>query len=148
MKIVLLQDVKKLGKKDQIVEVSAGYARNMIIPKKFGVEATPENLNNLKLKNKNEEKKDENYRRIANATKNDIEKKLFVLKVKAGVNGKTFGSITSSEIADEIMKICNISIDKKDILLDESIKNIGLYDIKLKLYKEIVATIKLKVDEE
>lgn len=147
MKIVLLENVKKLGKKDEIIEVSDGYARNVIIPKKLGLPATAENLNNVRLKNKNEEKKEENLRNIAEKDKETIEKAKFVVSIKAGANGKTFGSITSKEIADAIKNESNIEVDKKDILLDESIKNVGTYDVKVKLHKDIQATIKVEVKE-
>ena len=147
MKIVLLENVKKLGKKDEIIEVSDGYARNVLIPKKLGLPATKENLNNVKLKNKNEEKKEENLRNLAEKDKAILESKTFVVLIKAGANGKTFGSITSKEIADTISKTANIEVDKKDILLDESIKNIGTYDVKVRLHKDIVAVVKVEVKE-
>ena len=147
MKIVLLENVKKLGKKDEIVEVSDGYARNMIIPKGLGLPATAENLNNLKLKNKNEEKKEENLRGIANENKEKIESSKIVLLIKAGSNGKIFGSITSKEIAEEVKNALKIDVDKKDVLLDESLKNIGTYDVKIKLHKDIVAILKVEVKD-
>ena len=148
MKVVLLENIKKLGKKDEIVEVSDGYARNVLIAKGQALAATADNLNNLKLKNKNEEKKDENLRKIANENKNTLEKDKVVVGIKAGANGKTFGSITSKEIADAINNDFNINIDKKDVLLDESIKNVGTYDIRVKLYKDIIAILKLEVKEK
>lgn len=147
MKIVLLENVKKLGKKDEIIEVSDGYARNVLIPKKLGLPATPENLNNVKLKNKNEEKKEENLKNIAVKNKSLIESKKFAVSIKAGANGKTFGSITSKEISECIQNVASINVDKKDILLDEPIKNIGTYDVKVRLHKDIVAIIKLEVGE-
>ena len=147
MKIVLLENVKKLGKKDEIIEVSDGYARNVLIPKKLGLSATAENLNNVRLKNKNEEKKEENLRGIAEKNKELIEKEKFVVTIKAGANGKTFGSITSKEISDAIKNTANVEVDRKDILLDESIKNVGNYEIKVKLHKDIVAAIKVEVKE-
>ena len=148
MKIVLLENVKKLGKKDEVVEVSDGYARNMIIPKGLGLPATNENLNNLKLKNKNEAKKEENLRNIAFDNKKVIEDASIVLKIKAGANGKTFGSITSKEIAEAITSKCKIEVDKKDVLLDDSIKNVGCYKVDIKLHKDIVATCEVDVMEE
>ena len=148
MKIVLLENIKKLGKKDGIVEVSDGYARNVLIAKGQALAATADNLNNLKLKNKNEEKKDENLRKIANDNKKTLEKDKIVVGIKAGANGKTFGSITSKEIVDAINNEFRIEIDKKDVLLDESIKNVGTYDVRVKLYKDIVATVKLEVKEK
>lgn len=147
MKIVLLENVKKLGKKDEIIEVSDGYARNVLIPKKLGLPATAENLNNVRLKNKNEEKKEENLRGIAEKNKEIIEKEKFVVTIKAGANGKTFGSITSKEIVDAIKSTTNIEVDRKDILLDESIKNVGNYDIDVKLHKDIHAIVKVEVKE-
>lgn len=147
MKIVLLENVKKLGKKDEIIEVSDGYARNVLIPKKLGLPATAENLDNVRLKNKNEEKKEENLRGIAEKNKEIIEKEKFVVTIKAGANGKTFGSITSKEIADAIKSTTNIEVDRKDILLDESIKNVGNYDIDVKLHKDIHAIVKVEVKE-
>lgn len=147
MKIVLLENVKKLGKKDEIIEVSDGYARNVLIPKKLGLPATAENLNNVRLKNKNEEKKEENLQNLAMKNKETLEKETFTVMIKAGANGKTFGSITSKEIAEEIKNKAKIEIDKKDILIDESLKNVGTYDIKVRLHKEIQATIKVEVKE-
>ena len=147
MKIVLLENVKKLGKKDEIIEVSDGYARNVLIPKKLGLPATSENLNNLKLKNKNEEKKEENLRNLAENNKKTLESKKFTVQIKAGANGKTFGSITNKEIAENIAENSSIDVDKKDVLLDESIKNIGVYDIKVRLHKDIIATVKVEVKE-
>lgn len=147
MKVVLLENIKKLGKKDEIVEVSDGYARNVLIAKGQALPATNENLNNLKLKNKNEEKKEENIRRIASNDKLTLESEVITLGIKAGANGKTFGSITSKEIAEAIKGKIQLDIDKKDILLDESIKNIGKYDVKIRLHKDIIATIKLEVTE-
>lgn len=148
MKIVLLDNVKKLGKKGEVVEVADGYARNVVIPKKLGVEATAANLNNLKLKNKNEEKKEENLRNLALKNKEVIEKLIIELKIKAGENGKTFGSITNKEIAEGIEKESKIVVDRKDVMLEEPIKSIGKYDVKVKLHKDIVATVKVSVVEE
>ncbi len=147
MKIVLLENVKKLGKKDEIIEVSDGYARNVLIPKKLGLPATAENLNNVRLKNKNEEKKEENLKNLASKNKEILEPKKISLSIKAGANGKTFGSITSKEIADAIKTNTDIEIDKKDVLLDESIKNVGTYDVKIRLHKDIHAIIKVEVSE-
>lgn len=148
MKIILLENVKKLGKKDEIIEVADGYARNVIIPKKLGIEATSANLNSVKLKNKNEEKKDENMRNIAMEDKKKIEAVTITLKIKAGANGKTFGSINSKEISDGIKESVNLDIDKKDIDLGEPIKNIGRYTVKVRLYKEVIANANINVIEE
>ena len=148
MKIILLENVKKLGKKDEIIEVADGYARNVLIPKKLGIEATNANINSVKLKNKNEEKKDENMRNVALADKEKIEKATITLKIKAGANGKTFGSINSKEVSDGIKEVVGLDIDKKDIDLGEPIKNIGKYTVKVHLYKEVVANANINVVEE
>ena len=148
MKIILLENVKKLGKKDEIIEVADGYARNVLIPKKLGIEATSANLNSVKLKNKNEEKKDENMRNVALGDKEKIEKATITLKIKAGANGKTFGSINSKEVSDGIKEVVGLDIDKKDIDLGEPIKNIGRYTVKVHLYKEVVANANIDVVEE
>lgn len=148
MKIILLENVKKLGKKDEIIEVADGYARNVLIPKKLGIEATNANLNSVKLKNKNEEKKDENMRNVALGDKEKIEKATITLKIKAGANGKTFGSINSKEVSDGIKEVVGLDIDKKDIDLGEPIKNIGRYTVKVHLYKEVVANANIDVVEE
>ena len=148
MKIILLENVKKLGKKDEIIEVADGYARNVLIPKKLGIEATNANINSVKLKNKNEEKKDENMRNVAIGDKEKIEKATITLKIKAGANGKTFGSINSKEVSDGIKEVVGLDIDKKDIDLGEPIKNIGKYTVKVHLYKEVVANANINVVEE
>ena len=148
MKIILLENVKKLGKKDEIIEVADGYARNVLIPKKLGIEATNANINSVKLKNKNEEKKDENMRNVALGDKEKIEKATITLKIKAGANGKTFGSINSKEVSDGIKEVVGLDIDKKDIDLVEPIKNIGKYTVKVHLYKEVVANANINVVEE
>ena len=148
MKIILLENVKKLGKKDEIIEVADGYARNVLIPKKLGIEATNANINSVKLKNKNEEKKDENMRNVALGDKEKIEKATITLKIKAGANGKTFGSINSKEVSDGIKEVVGLDIDKKDIDLGEPIKNIGKYTVKVHLYKEVVANANINVVEE
>ena len=148
MKVVLLENVKKLGKKDEVIDVSDGYARNMLIPKKLALPATAENINNLKLKNKNEEKKEENLRNKAEEDKKVIEKNHFTMQIKTGESGRTFGSITSKEIADLIKESLNINVDRKDIMLDEPIKHIGSYEVKIRLHKDIIATINIKVTDE
>lgn len=147
MKIVLLRDIKKLGKKTEVIEVSDGYARNVLIKNGDAIEATTKNLNDLKLKLKNEEKKDSNLRREAEILKENIEKESFLLKIKTGQSGKTYGSIGSKDIEQLLKEKMNINIDKKDIDLDDPIKTIGRYAIDVKLYKDVVATVNLLVEE-
>jgi large subunit ribosomal protein L9 len=146
MKVILFEDVKKVGKKGDIVELADGYARNCIINKKLGVEATPAALNNLKLKNKNDEKVDAENRASAESLKSNLATRTLTITAKAGGEaGRIFGSITNAEIADEIKKQFNIDIDKKNILMDENIKEIGPVLITIKLYKEIKADLKVVI---
>ena len=147
MKIILLQDVKSLGKKDAIVEVSDGYAKNFIFPKKLGVEATPKNLNDLKLKKANSEKVAAQNLEDAKEFAKVIEEKTVVVKLKAGEGGKTFGSVSSKEISAEAKQQYDLDIDKKKIVLPEAIKNFGVYEVSIKLHPQVTATLKVKVEE-
>lgn len=147
MKVVLLRDIKKLGKKSEIIEVSDGYARNVLIKNGDAQEATNKNLNDLKLKLKNEEKKDANLRKEAETLSTKISKENFILKIKTGQSGKTYGSIGSKDIAELLKDKMNIDIDKRDIDLDDPIKNVGRYSIKVKLYKDITADVNLTVED-
>ncbi len=147
MKVILLQDVKTLGKKDQIVDVNDGYARNFLLPKKLGVEASAQNLNNLKLQKANEDKiAAEN---LANAQKmaEELSKLTVVTKLKAGEGGRAFGTISSKEIAEEAKKQHGVDIDKKKIVLPEALKNFGSYEVVIKLHPKVQAKIVVKVVE-
>lgn len=147
MKVILLEDVKALGKKNDIVDVADGYAKNGLINKKLAVEATPKALNDLKLKKQNNDKvAAEN---LANAKKlsEELKDKTVTLKIKCGEGGKTFGSITGKEIAEEVKKQLAIDVDKKKIVVSEPIKSIGSYDVAYKAHPEVTATIKVKVEE-
>lgn len=147
MKVILLADVKALGKKNDIVDVADGYAKNGLINKKLAVEATPKNLNDLKLKKQNNDKvAAEN---LANAKKvsEDLKDKTVTLKIKCGEGGKTFGSVTGKEIAEEAKKQLGIDIDKKKIVIADPIKSVGSYDVTYKVHPEVSATIKVKVEE-
>lgn len=146
MKVILLKDDRKIGKKNEIKEVADGFARNKLIPQGIALEATPENLNNIKLKMQNEDKLEAKRVEDAKADKESIEKKEVTLKIKAGENGRTFGSITSKEIAESLKKDFNIDIDKKKIELDDSIKNVGVYNVKVRLHKDVVATLKVNIE--
>ncbi|MCQ2609432.1 MAG: 50S ribosomal protein L9 [Lachnospiraceae bacterium] len=145
MKVILLKDDRKIGKKNEIKEVADGFARNKLIPQGIALEATPENLNNIKLKIQNEDKLEAKKVEDAKIDKESIEKKEVTLKIKAGENGRTFGSITSKEIAESLKKDFNIDIDKKKIELEDSIKNVGVYDVKIRLHKDVVAILKVNV---
>lgn len=147
MKVILLQDVKSLGKKGDIVEVSNGYAANFILPKKLGVEASNNNLNDLKLQNANKEKVEkENLEKAQNFGK-DIEKMEVHLKMKMGEGGKTFGTISSKEIAKALMDEYKLEIDKKKIQIREPIKSLGVHNVSIKLHTKVTCTLKVKVQE-
>ena len=148
MKIILLQDEKKLGKKGDVIEVSEGYARNYVLPKKIGVEATPKNLNDLKLHNANEEKKAKEALENAKALAADLEQKQVIVKIKTGEGGKSFGSISTKEIAAAVKEQHGIEIDKKKIQMAENLKNIGSYEVTLKLHPVVAAKLSVKVVEE
>lgn len=147
MKVILLQDVKSLGKKDEVVEVSDGYAKNFILKKKLGVVADGANLNNLKLKKANDEKVAAQNLADAKAYKDVIETKTVTVKLKAGEGGKTFGSVSSKEIAQEAKDQHNLDIDKKKIVLNDAIKAFGSYEVPVKLHPQVTATLKVKVEE-
>ena len=144
MKVILLQDVKSLGKKGEIVNVNDGYARNFIIPKKLGLEATGKNLNDLKLQKNNEKKvAEENLE----AAKELAEAKI-VTHIKVGEGGRTFGSVSSKEIAEEVKAQLNLNVDKKKIQLKEAIKTLGTHNVSVKLHPQVTAELKVVVQEE
>ncbi len=147
MKVILLQDVKSLGKKDEIVDVSDGYAKNFIFTKKLGVEATSKNLNDLKLKKANDAKVGARILEEAKEYAKVIETKEVVVKLKTGEGGRTFGSISSKEIAEEAKAQHNLDIDKKKISLTDAIKSLGVYNVSVKLHPQVTATLKVKVVE-
>ena len=148
MKVILLEDVKSLGKKDEIVNVSDGYARNMLLPKKLAVEANVKNVNDLKLKKANEEKVAKEVLEEAERLAKDLETKEVICNVKVGANGKIFGSVSSKEIADAAKKQLEVDLDKKKIVIDETIKSLGTYNVKLKLHPKVTGTLTVKVVEE
>lgn len=147
MKIILLQDEKKLGKKGDIIEASEGYARNYILPKKIGVEATSKNMNDLKLQKANEDKIAQEQLDAAKALAAVLETKQVVVKIKAGEGGKTFGSVSTKEIAAACKEQHNLEIDKKKIQLSESLKNFGSYEVAIKLHPQVTGKLTVKVTE-
>ncbi|MCM1569909.1 MAG: 50S ribosomal protein L9 [Roseburia sp.] len=147
MKIILLQDEKKLGKKGDIVEVSEGYARNYILPKKIGVETTAKNMNDLKLRKANEEKVAKEQLDAARALAEELKDKPVTVKIKAGEGGKTFGSASTKEIAAAVKEQQGLDIDKRKIQLPESLKNIGTYEVAVKLHPQVTAKLTVKVEE-
>ena len=147
MKVILLQDVKSVGKKGDVVDVSDGYAKNFIFKKKLGTPADPKNMNDLKLKKANEEKVAAENLANAKEFAKVIEKKTIVVGLKAGEGGKTFGSVSSKEIAQEAKSQHDMDIDKKKIVLPEAIKAFGTFEVPVKLHPEVTATLKVKVEE-
>nr|WP_315087120.1 50S ribosomal protein L9 [uncultured Lachnoanaerobaculum sp.] len=148
MKVVLLEDVKSLGKKGDIVEVSEGYARNFIIPKKKGVEANQENLNTLKLQKANEEKIAKEKLEAAKELAAKLNEASISLTIKGGKDGRTFGSVSSKEIEEAIKSQLGLEIDKKKLVIAEPIKTFGNHEVKVKLHKDVTAALKVKVGEE
>ncbi len=147
MKVILLQDVKSLGKKDEIVDVSDGYARNFVLPKKLGVEATSKNLNELKLKKAHEDKVAAENLRAAKELAEKLKDESITLTMKVGEGGRAFGSISSKEIAEEMKKQLGYDIDKKKIVIREPIKSIGTTIIDIKLHSKVIAKFNVKVIE-
>ncbi|MCM1537825.1 MAG: 50S ribosomal protein L9 [bacterium] len=145
MKVILQQDVKALGKKGDLVEVSDGYARNFILPKKIGVEANNANINDLKLRKANEEKIAAENLAKAQELKKTVEEKVIVVSIKTGEGGKVFGAVTGKEIAQAAKEQYGYDIDKKKIVLKESIKNLGTYEVPLKLHPKVTATLRVQV---
>ena len=147
MKVILLEDVKSLGKKGEVVNVNDGYARNFVLPKKLGVEATSKNMNDLRLKKANEEKVAKEHLEAAQAFAREMENDHVVVSIKAGEGGRTFGSVSSKEIATAYKDQCGREIDKKKILLPEPIKSFGVYEVSVKLHPKVTGTLKVKVQE-
>lgn len=148
MEVILLEDVKTLGKKGEIVKVKDGYARNVVLPKKLGIEATTKNLNDLKLQRANEEKLAKEKLDEAKALAAKIGEASVVVYLRSGEGGKTFGSISTKEVAKAIKEQLNLDIDKKKMVLDEPIKSLGTHIIQIKLHKDVVASLSVKVAEE
>ena len=147
MKVILLQDVKSVGKRGDVVEVSDGYAKNLLFKKKLGKPADSKNLNDLKLQKANEEKVAAENLSAAKELSKVIESKTVVVKLKAGEGGKTFGSVSSKEIAQEAKTQFDLDIDKKKIVLPEAIKSFGTFEVPIKLHPQVTAILKVKVTE-
>lgn len=148
MKVILLQDIKNVGKKDEIINANDGYARNFLFPKKLALEATKENLLKLQAKKDSQNHKKnleiEEFKKQAEKLKDIV----LTLSVRAGENGKTFGGITSKEISDGLKKQFNMDIDKKKIVLKETIKNIGRFSVDVKFGEGIISKLTLKIIAE
>lgn len=147
MKVILLQDVKGTGKKNQLVNVSDGYARNFLFVKKLAIEATVDNVQKLKeftiSQDMKKQKELENVKELAKK----IEEIKLHIKVKSGETGRIFGGVTSAQITEELKKQANIDVDKKKVILEEPIKLLGAYTVTLKLYEGISAKLKLNVEK-
>ena len=148
MKIILLEDVKSLGKKGEIVNVSDGYARNAILPKKLGVEATSKNLNDLKLQNQHADKVAAENLQHARELEKEIEEKKVMVKIKTGEGGRIFGSVSTKEIAQAAKEQTGLDLDKKKMQLPESIKALGVYEVPVKLHPQVTTKLKVQVVEE
>ena len=148
MKVIFLTDVKGQGKKDEIKEVSDGYARNYLIPRKLVAEATTDALNAIKLKEKAKATHTAKEKSQAEENAKKLESVVVKLPAKAGAGGRLFGSVTSKEISEALQKQYNIVVDKKDIVQNEPIKNYGTYSVKCKLGYEVSGTINIVVTEE
>ena len=147
MQVVLLEDVKSLGKKGEIVKVNDGYAHNFILPKKLGVEATPKNLNDLKLQKAHEDKLAAERLAEAKAFAEDLKKVEVTLSIKTGEGGKLFGSISSKEIAQAAKEQLNLDIDKKKLVLPNPIKAVGTTLVPIKLHPQVTGELKVVVRE-
>ena len=147
MKVILLEDVKSLGKKGEIVNVSDGYARNMILPKKLGLEATSKNLNDLKLQNPHAEKVAQENLEAAKKFAEELKDKKVEVKMKSGEGGRTFGSISTKEISEAAKKQLNLELDKKKMLLKDPIKALGTYEVQIKLHPQVTGTFTVHVSE-
>lgn len=145
MKVILLQDIKGVGKKDQIINANDGYARNYLFPKKLAVEANAGNLGNLKAKQESNQYRKDVEKEEATKLANKIKDLTLVIKVKAGENGKIFGGVTSKEIAENLKKQYQIEVDKKKIILTETIKNLGMLTVEIKLYEGVIGKLKVQI---
>ena len=145
MKVILLDNIKGVGKKDEIINASDGYARNFLLPKKLAVEANAGNLANLKSKQESNQFRKDEEKKEAIAIKEKLTKIILQINVKAGENGKIFGGVTAKEISEELKKSHKIDIDKKKILLPDTIKNLGVFNVEVKLFEGVVGNIKVDV---
>ncbi len=146
MEIILIQDVKSLGKKGEIVKVNDGYARNFILPKKLGLEATKQNLYDLNMQKAAEEKRQKEILEEAKVQAKKLEELTVKVTVKAGEGGKTFGSVSTKEIAAAVKEQYGLDLDKKKLLLNDPIKNAGSYIVPVKLHPKVTAEMKVKVE--
>ena len=145
MEVILLEDVKNVGKKGEVVKVNDGYGRNVLIKKKQAVEATGKNLNDLKLKKANDDKIAAENLAAAKELGQKIEKAEITVAIKVGDGGKSFGSVSSKEIAEEVKKQLGFDVDKKKVQLKDAIKTVGTHEVKIKLHQQVITTLKVNV---
>ena len=146
MKVILLQDVKGKGKKGQMIEVSDGYARNFMLPKKLAIEATPDAINTMKMNDKATQERIAREKAAAMEVSKKLRALTLVVKAKGGGAGRLFGSVTNAEIADALAKN-GIKLDKRKIVISDPIKNVGTYTVNCKLGYEITAPLSVKIEE-
>ena len=147
MKVILLQDVKGKGKKGQMIEVSDGYARNFMLPKKMAIEATPDAINTMKMNDKATQERIAREKAEALELSKKLREMTLTVTCKGGGNGRLFGSVTSQEIADALAKNSGIKLDKRKLVLSDTIKNVGTYTVTCKLGYEITAPLTVKIEE-
>ena len=145
MKVILLDNIKGVGKKDDVINANDGYARNFLIPQKKAIEATPGNLARLKSKQDSKAHQKEIEKNEAEKIKEQLTKITLEIEVKAGENGKIFGGVTAKEISTQLKEKHNIEIDKKKIELKETIKNLGVFNVNVKLFEGVTGTIIVKI---
>ena len=147
MKVILLSDVKNVGKKDEVVEVADGYARNFLLPRKLAQEATADNINTMRMNDKATQERQAKERAEALDLRNRMKDMTIVVTAKGGGAGRLFGSVTNTEVSEALAKQAGIQLDKRKIVLDEPIKAVGVYTVKCKLGYEINAELKIEVKE-
>lgn len=145
MEVILLEDVKNVGKKGDVVKVNDGYGRNVLIKKKQALEATGKNLNDLKLKKANDERIAAENLEAAKELGRKLEQSEITVKIKVGEGGKTFGSVSSKEIAEEVKSQLGFDVDKKKVQLKDAIKVVGVHEVKIKLHSQVTAVLKVNV---
>lgn len=147
MKVILLDNIKGVGKKDQVINAADGYAKNFLFPKKLAIEANKENMAKLQAKQNSVQFKKNIEKEEAEKIAEKLKTIQLEIKVKAGENGKTFGGVTAKEISENLQKQCNIEVDKKKIMLNETIKNVGTQNVDIKLFEGVIGTVKVKTIE-
>lgn len=147
MKVILLEDVKTVGKKGQVVEVSDGYARNVVLRKNLGMEATPKNMNDLKLKQVNDDKVAAAHLAECKEIAKKIEESSISTAIKFGEGGKAFGSVSSKEVAEEVEKQLGIKVDKKKVVLKDALKTKGTHEVAIKIHPKVTAKVKVIITE-